>query len=296
MNTDILRSHESLVIDVGGTHTDVHLAHAHSDMFSERSYSLPTPPSSKGIIETLGRIIHSSSPRSSVLIGVPGPLRSCSNSVFCPPLGFALHKADFTALATPDRQISVVNDLACLASMFLSKSLNGTYNNTVLVTIGTSLGLAKISQIDSIAIVDTYESAHSRLSHSVSLNIAPFEAKQSPAYARDILNASYLICMYESTCAADKESQYWNYFLPCIFEELLDIIVPFQPIDNLLIYGGFVEWLHSEGLVYNASSIIRQLLASTSRFTEVDFLSKQDCLAAKIVTPFNTLVLNKWSI
>ena len=296
MNIDLLSSHESVVIDVGGTHIDVHLVRPNSDSFSETIISLPTPPTSKGVIETIGRIIHNSLPKTSVLIGLPGPVRSSSNSVFCPPLGFALNKADFTDFASTGRRISIVNDLACLASMLLIKRLAITHKNSLLVTIGTSMGLAKITQSGTYSVVDTYESAHSLLSHTASINIAPFEAKQPPIYVRDLVNANYLISMHELYRQTDRESEYWNCLLPCIYEELLNVIAPFQPIDNLLIYGGFVEWLHSEDIVNIASAIIRQLLALRSTATQFSFISKQDCLAAKIVAPSNTLVLDKWSI
>ena len=103
---------------------------------------------------------------SQILIGLPGPIRSSSKVVFCPPLNYKVILQDFQNIFN-NRRCIVSNDLfptALMAAKFIKKNSSDDFLNIMICSIGTSFGHAHAELNNENKIfINTYESAHKSL-------------------------------------------------------------------------------------------------------------------------------------
>jgi hypothetical protein len=261
-----------MAIDVGGTHTDCYIFTKAKEATKPERSRHSTPNNRENLVSLVKEIIKRNSHMAYILIGLPGPIRKESDEVHCPPLGVKLLKSDFQLTEEQKSKIIIVNDLACLASILFSTESTISRNNAILLTIGTSLGIARLETCDNLRIIDTYESAHMRISHEANKCLRSYSIDENVEYCHQILNAKFLIRTYKHMTETFGANEYWESFFPAMIRETLNLSIPFQPVTSVFFSGGFVDWLCDESFIEKAEDITKKVFSGYEKEIRIELL------------------------
>lgn len=182
-----------LYLDIGGTTLNLcEYAINNDKYFIVDQNTIFTPKSYEALTILLKELASKYNQCSPIYIGLPGPIRSSSKVVFCPPLNYKIDIQNFKNIFN-NRKCIVSNDLfpiALMTTKFIQRNFSEDLLNIMICTIGTSFGHAHTELNNENKIfVNTYETAHKSITARANKKIDEYKIiKGSIDFVKDLIS------------------------------------------------------------------------------------------------------------
>ena len=182
-----------LYLDIGGTTINLcEYAINNDKYYIVDQNTLFTPKSYESLIPLLKELASKYNQCSPIYIGLPGPIRTSSKVVFCPPLNYKIDIQNFKNIFN-NRKCIVSNDLfptALMTTKFIQRNFSEDPLNIMICTIGTSFGHAQTELNNENKIfVNTFETAHKSITARVNKKIDEYKfPKESFEFVKDLIS------------------------------------------------------------------------------------------------------------
>ena len=253
---------KTFYIDIGGTTLNIFYYESKNEklvLLNKKTYK--TPESNKLLFQLLKTLSNEFKEYSELIIGLPGPINSSSNKVFCPPLKYEVKLNDLKKLFI--QKVLISNDvfpMALMAGNFINNQLKCKNQNSMLITIGTSFGHA-FCQVnnDNKFFIDTFETAHKSISSKTYKSYIKKDFSNfSLENVNDLLSyKSYFKILDQKNLEKDnflkfdKNSNinFQKELIDLMIIEIIEISKIHGHIDNFILKGGLASYFKTSKLL-----------------------------------------------
>lgn len=229
----------TVVIDIGGTRTKVFSYVGTSEERAlANSFHIPTPSTTEDLLRALKQIKESHRCHEYV-IGLPGPVNSSTEEIYCPPLYYSVSTREIRDLFC-ECDIIIMNDTI---PFLISASCKYKQSELSIYTIGTSLGHSFLRQVDRNRILLlSLESAHAEIGS----RLRDWQERRLPIALESQKKMKYMNYDFLSR-AILKSNEQGKSARRDLLEAIADEIVSCEKLmpgsEIICLEGGFGKWL-----------------------------------------------------
>jgi len=229
----------TVIIDIGGTRTKVFSYVGSSEERAlANSFHIPTPSTTEDLFRALKRI-KGSHRCHEYIIGLPGPVNSAAEEIYCPPLDYAISTREICDIFC-ECDVIAMNDTV---PFLISASCKYKQSELSIYTIGTSLGHSFLRQVgNNKNLLLSLESAHSEIGSRFrswqerKMPVA-LEAQRKMKYMNyDFLSQAILLSNEQGKSARRD-------LLEAIADEIVSCERLMPGSEIICLEGGFGKWL-----------------------------------------------------